>query len=303
MRGIMRAKNLRYLRKKYDETQTELSKQLHIPQSTLSAYETEKVNISDEHAHNIAHHYRITLYEFTYIDLSVEDIASSENGFLPPKNTLFQMMDAWFPVTPPPANCVDTFFIRGYECICSLHTKIQRAQYIDRSDMIDCLQLFQKSWECSKNEGALSNCISIILLLCSSYCSEKNGSELAFIQSLISGKKLNYYEAKKTVLRDNPHDTTQNARTQDRMAFVQEYEDLLMGYLKQLKYSTSFEYRELADFYIACMYTVGFVDNHFPFETNHIMGFNLMAQLYTLDNQYAKHFFSPIMEIIENSDI
>lgn len=294
----MRAKNLKYLRKKYDEKQTELCKRLHIAQSTFSDFERGKKAIPDDIARSLAHHFRVTLYEFTYFDLSEEDVFFlPKKGFITDKNYLFQILNVWLPIIPPPTSYEDEFFVKGYKQVCSFQRRSQSNQTINRDEILDCLTLFQSSWEYNNQEGALANCIGLILLVCASYCSETNEKERAFIKSIIDGRKLDYLEAQKIVLRDDIDEKKQATRVQARKDFVHDYEGTVMAYIKQLKFSPNVQYRDLADYYLACMYTAGFADNNFDFETNFVIGFNLLSQLYMIDNTYAKQFVSQLMKL------
>ena len=116
-------------------------------------------------------------------------------------------------------------------------------------------------------------------------------------------KELDYIDAQKVVLRDRPDKDRLSELANDRLAFFHDYEDLVMMYIKQLKASSNPEYRELADYYIACMQFVGFVDNDFDFETNQIIAIHYLMQLHKLDNRYAIGFLSIFTEDIANSDI
>ena len=76
-----------------------------------------------------------------------------------------------------------------------------------------------------------------------------------------------------------------------------------MMYIKQLKASSNPECRELADYYIACMQFVGFVDNDFDIETNQIIAIHYLMLLHKLGNRYAIDFMSVFSEDIANCDI
>lgn len=174
---------------------------------------------------------------------------------------------------------------------------------INRAEMDECLQLFRHSWELSKNEGALANCICTILLMCTGYYVLKNKQEELYIRTILAQNKLNYLDAQKYLLRDVPNRDELSELTQRRLEFVREYEDSVIAYIKLLKASSNPDYRELADYYLACMYVIGFVDNEFDFDTNKNIGGELLRQLYCLGNRYVLALFAPVSTYIANSDI
>ncbi len=300
----MRANNLRYLRKKFQEKQTELCVQLGVTQNTLSGYETGKYAIPDDIAQKLAYHYRISVYDFSYSDLSESDPQFiSDNGFLPAKNIIVQMLNALFPFIPPSANCKDESFLKAYEKICTLQQKTQNLQMIERDEMAECLLLFTDSWKEHKNENAVANCLSIMLMMCTGYYSDKNDQDRLFTDSIINPRALNYFDAQKIILRNIPNERKMNELTQKRLAFVRLYEEASISCMKRLKSSSDPDLRALADYFGAIMYLVGFVDNKFDSETNQRIGLELVEQLCKLKNRYAENFLLSYNSNIGIADI
>ena len=291
----MRAKNLRYLRNQFNEKQTELCKKLNIAQNTLSEYENGRRPIPDGIAQDLAYHYRISAYEFSNIDLS--EFAFS---FVPDKALLIQTMKAMYPIIAPSISCEDNLFCTGYKNLLSLQKQVALAQSVDQDEVLECLICFIDSWKENKDDASAANCISIILFLCSSYSGEKDEP---YVSAVLNEKELDYIDAQKVVLRNRPDKDRLSELANNRLAFFHDYEDLVMMYIRQLKSSSNPEYRELADYYIACMQFVGFVDNDFDFETNQIIALHYLTLHHKLDNRYAIDFFSIFNEDIANSDI
>ena len=275
----MITKNLRYLRKKYKETQLELSKSLNIAQNTLSDYENGKRSIPDSTARDIAYHYRITMY-----DLLSTDISTNDTSPIPDKDLMLRVLNAMFPIIQSPLSSEDSEFDEAYEKTILLRSRIGAGQKIDLDEIIECLVLFRVAWEKSKNSSAIANYISLILFLCTSH----SESDELFFNAILKAKPLNYLDIKKVVLRDRPNTAKQNETTKNRMAYVHDHENQIMEYVRHLK--TTPDYSELADYYIACMYFVGFVDNDFDLETNQRIALELLMQLCKLENRYALAF-------------
>lgn len=300
----MRAKNLKYLRKKYKEKQTQLSAKVSIAQNTLSDYENGKLPIPDDVAQKLAYHYRISVFDFTYSDISENDMLfASEDGFLPAKQLTIHAIDALFPILPPPTFCEDKSFNMGYERILALQERIHTVQRIEFDEMVECLNLFTDSWQETHNESAVANCLCIILMMCTGHYCEKNEQEVSFHQSIIKGTTLNYLDAQKIVLRDAPNLDSLNKLARGRLEFFHDYEDAAIISLKRLKSSENPELRDLADYFLAIMYVVGFVDNEFDLETNQRIGYDLIGQLYRLENHFALKLFAPYLDHIGSSDI
>ena len=275
----MIAKNLRYLRKKYKETQQELCKILNIAQNTLSDYENGKHPIPDSAARDIAYHYRITLYELLSTDISTNDASP-----IPDKNLILGALNAIFPIIQSPLSSDDLEFEKAYEITMLLRARIGAGQKIDLDEIIDCLVLFRVSWEKYKNISAIANYISLILFLCTTH----SESDELFFTAILEAKPLNYLDIKKVVLRDRPSTAKQDEHIKNRKSYVHDHEDQIIEYIKHLKAAP--DYFELADYYIACMYFVGFVDNDFDLETNQRIALELLIQLCKLENRYALAF-------------
>lgn len=298
----MRAKNLKYLRKKYKEKQVMLGSKINISQNALSDYENGKCPIPDDVAGKLAYHYRVSLFDFTNTDLSEHDLLDYKSGFLPVKRLAEQMLTALFPFVSPPTDCKDESFQKGYEMISTFQNRVTTLQAIETDEMAECLLLFSNAWKESKIESALANCLSVILWMCLGYYSEKNDQERTFIDSIMNQKTLDYIEAQKLILRGSPNIAKQHELTAGRLEYVRTYEEIAVDCIKCLKSSSDADLRALADYYLAVMYVVGFVDNEFDFETNQRIGFDLVGQLCRIDNPYAQALLSSIIENIGISD-
>lgn len=300
----MRAKNLKYLRKKFKEKQSQLSSEVSIAQNTLSNYENGKLPIPDDVAQKLAYHYRVSVFDFTYSDISENDsLFSSDNGFLPQKEFAIKLISSLFPFMTSELDFEDKFFKKGFEMIQGFQQKTHNFQTIDWEEMSECLILFSESWGENGNENAVANCLGILLWMCTGYYGLKNEAEHAFVESIFNSKPLDYMDAQKVILRKIPNAHSLNELTQERLEFVRMYEEIANMCIIKLKSSSNADLRALADYYFAVMYIVGFVDNDFDFETNQRIGIDLITRLAQLENSYAFDLLSQFPSYIGNPDI
>ena len=177
----MRAKNLKYLRNKFEMNQTTFAKKLNIAQNTLSEYENGIRPIPDTVAQSVAYLCRTSVHDFTYVDLSACDyLFSAQNGYIPDLTLIAHAINTLFPIVDS-SNTDDTSFHMGHEKLVELQNRFNTIQTIEWEEMTDCLQLFQDSWNSHKNESALANCICTIFMMCTSYYAPKNKQENKFI--------------------------------------------------------------------------------------------------------------------------
>lgn len=300
----MRAKNLKYLREKYREKQTQLSAKVSIAQNTLSNYEKGKLPIPDDVARKLAYHYRESVFDFTCSDISENDsLFPSDNGYLPQKQVVVKLLNSFFPFVASELDFDDKLFRKGFELVQSLQQRARNLQTIDWEELSECLLLFSRSWGENSNENAVANCLSIILWMCTGYYGLKNEEEQSFVESILNSKPLDYLEAQKVILRKIPNENSLNELAQERLEFVRLYEEIFNMCMQKLKSSLNADLRALADYYFAMMYIVGFIDNDFDFETNQRIGIDLITRLAQLENSHALNLLNQFHDYIGTSDI
>ena len=300
----MRAKNLKYLRKKYKEKQTQLSTKVNIAQNTLSDYENGKLPIPDDVAQKLAYHYRVSVFEFTYSDISENDsLFPSDNGYVPQKQIAVKLINSLFPFVASESDFEDAVFQKGFEMVQSFQQRAQNLQTINWTELSECLLLFSKSWGENSNESAVANCLSVLLWMCTGYYGLKNDEEQAFVESIVNSKPLDYLDAQRVILRKIPKENSLNELAQERLEFVRLYEESFNLCMQKLKSSSNSDLRALADYYFAMMYIVGFIDNDFDFETNQRIGIDLITRLAQLENSYAVNLLNQFTDYIGTSDI
>ena len=271
-------KNIKFLRAKNDETQEVLKDILNVPQSTISSYETGACPIPRERLEILAYHYRVSVYDLMYTDLSKYE------GILdvPSKEILFKCLNLLFPFIKSNDAMDNEFFRKGYESVNEMKQQAMCGKKIDFDKLVDCLVSFRVAWEQSNLCVAIVNYISIIYFICSCFAFESNDKLLEFIlkeEAMTPLDKQQYY------LRNAPNWVLMEKRKQDRIEFVNDNKQTVMEYIRILKEKQ--EYRDLADYLIAIKYIVGFTDNQFDMSINQNFAEELIQILCFMENQYA----------------
>ena len=277
----MIVKNLKFLRKRYQVKQQELAEKLGINQSTLSDYETGRRPIPEDLIQNIAYIFRVTEFE-----LKNEDLSQTEDMAIPDKDTVAKVFKAMFPHVEKSEVDEDDFFVKGYKMTQSIQEKIQEGSAVGAEEIKECLVSYRVSWETHNNHASIANYIAIILLLCATYREE----DIQLFNAIYGDKELSYLDVKNAVVRAKPDGKKLKNISQQRREFVAVHEDLVLSFIKQLKATQV--YAELADYYMVCMYYVGFVENDFDEESNQRIFADLLLRLYQIENHYAVMYVS-----------
>lgn len=282
----MIADNLKFLRKYYKETQQELADYLGVSQNTLSDYEKEKIAIPDDLISKIAHHYIISRYELTHFDLSQEDVQA-----ILPKASLIKYFRLLFPIVKDSTVEGDKYFFQGSIQAGRVLTRFESSGELDVFLLTSCLASYRTSWELTKNHASIANYISLSLLYCACISEQSN----ALNNAIFSEQQLNYLDIKNVILQNQYSTKVREEIDKRKHAFFDEYDQKITEYIKQLKSSSCFW--DLADYFLAVVYFVGFVDNDFDSETNQRVFLDIIFRLYKLENKYATSLISQIEEI------
>lgn len=277
----MIAKNIKFLRKKYNETQPELAKQLYIVQSRISDFEKGKP-VPEEIIKNIARHYRVTEHDLKYTDLAEYESITE----IPKKELIFNMLKYLFPIIMTPQAIEDEDFKKGYDLYFDLTEGAQKGEKIEISDLKNILISFRTAWKRNKVLPAIANYVGIILFITATF----NEREDALVNAIISERDLDYLEVKKLYLRQMSNNNELKEIEKDRQEFFEDHEETVMSYIKILKETS--DYYDLADYYLAIMHFVGFVESELDCQTNQRVAINILNQLCKIENKYAIQFAS-----------
>ena len=276
-------KNIRYLRKIFKETQVDIANLLNVPQNTISDYERGISPVPNDRLEILAYHYWLTPDDLKYRDLSsIEGIAE-----IPKKQLVFSAMNALFPFLKNDDNHRDSYFSDAYTSFFKMQHEVILGKQMDFDKIIDCLASFRISWEKYKNYSSISNYISIIFFLCSTFESETNES---LTNAILNDRKLNYYDVKLVYLRNAPDKSKMESNVSIRKDYVADCNATITSYLNELKHNS--EYCDIADYLLAVRFFVGFVDNDFEMSINQKIAVELIDMLGKLENKYALQFLS-----------
>lgn len=272
----MIAKNLKFLRKYYGDTQVTLAKMLKMPQGNISEYEHEKKPIPLDVLKKISIRYNVTIN-----DLISCDIASEFD--LPQKVLLDDdLNEDVFPILRSSFARKNESFNRAYDRFFEAMNVDKIEDLYKRVYMIEfAITLFEKAWEEIGTYVALSNIVSSVLLIYSLY----GQHSLRIGQYIMNNKRLSVVDLQKLMLCDPSQPVKKNSYEKNKKEIFLKYEKLVYDCIKQLKSKTKFS--ELGDYYLALCYVIGFVDDSVDYNTSALVGAHMMLQLDQLENKYA----------------
>lgn len=275
-------KNLKFLRRYYGDKQESLAPMLKVLQSYISEYENgKKKTIAVETLKKIADRYHVSIDDLVNKDLSLEYdhpyTIDLESGLTIGKNM--------FPILASNVAKTNSNFNRGYEILC---TSLQLDRLDDFREKIwpleHAITLFQKAWKESKTYVALSNSISIVLLIYVFYT--QRGLKVG--RELLPKGVLSSYNIQQSLLRDPRNPIKPNPYAEQQKSFFEKYDDFVYDNIKLLK--SNAHYSELGDFYLAMCNFVAFADDvaETEYESYAQAGLYMLVQLYKLNNKYAE---------------
>lgn len=274
----MLAKNLKLLRNFYGDKQIVLAKIFNVPQSNISAYENGKKEIPQDILKKIAMRYGESESDLMNIDLSemyMPQIANIE--------ALIKFSKNLFPILISKSDKANETFkmnINKFYKVFEDETDdtIEGIKVLD--ELIDS---YMELWKQTKSYCALINSTSIILyeylytiIMNLTYMSKNlNFEEIDTID---------LQEIKKIQMNNNNYVKKDN-RTEQSIKIYEKYEKLIYKNIKKIK--QNMDYADIADYYLAIMYCIGFTDIDEDYETCVNIGIYMLYQLSNIDNKYA----------------
>lgn len=266
------AKNIKYYRKKNNESQETLAKQIDHTRSMIGYFENNKRKPDIATIHKIAHHYRITVDEL--ISLKSSYSYSKVCSKIQMKDYIKDMATLLFPAIKTDQALKNQYFKTGYD----MHNKIMKglsllnAGYFTQQDYELCIESYNKSADENIPE-AIANLISISIIECL-------GNLPHLCETVYDLKRLSLQEAlKKSSIVDLEKENINRYITS-------EDEKEISSLLKELyKYP---KYRDLVSYYSAIRYFFGIVNNSNSVEMNRAIGSEMMTINLKLGNKYLK---------------
>lgn len=286
-------KNIKKLRKKYNETQEELSAALGIAHNTLSYYENGRSLPDIEMIKMIAHHYRITVEELTKCECSDMNLSK----FSLDKEQIVYILEIIFPIFSSVDALNDENFKKGYDYSLRLLASYRKGDTLMNRMINKCLNFYIESWEKSKTIESVANILSLLSLICFSISDEYH---INMSQTMLNDSACGELSSKKYLLRSpinfNEFKSVQELK-KAKKEFACENEEAIMECIQTLK--ADLKWSELGDYYLAMRYLIGMVDTEFDEALNNVIGNELMLSLIQLKNIYAAKCYSSFKDFIK----
>ncbi|MBO5425912.1 MAG: helix-turn-helix transcriptional regulator [Lachnospiraceae bacterium] len=276
-------KNIRDIRKAYGETQAELANVINVEHNAISMYESGKRIPDISIIQMIAEHYGLPVDRIIMDDFSNANFRISSLSW----DKMMGIFDCIFPVVYTEHAREDKHFKKGYECTINIKSCIKNPQAIEIEEMVDlALKEYEKSYMEFNNIEAIVNSIFLIFIKGSFQLPEHY---VDAIKAIYNGEGLTENFAKKYMLNNlsNNNDNMQK--------FIHDLSEVLLEQIRFLKLSDA--YGDLADYYIAIRYIIGFVDNNFNDELNKTIGIEMLKSCLEMGNKYAKDFVRSIVSL------
>jgi len=284
----MVSKNFKFLYQYYKDKQEVLAQMLRVPQSNISAYVNGKKPIPTDVLHNISIRYNVSVDDLINKDLSLE-FDSPQTLTVDDAANFSKNM---FPIlTSNVAKANDDFNAAHEILLQSLSLEQIDDFYKNIGALEESIVLFQKAWNESNTYVALTNSLSVILLIYTFY--SQRGIKIG--QELLNNGAVNTLDVKCGMLRDPRKPIATDKYEQQRKLFFEKYDDLVYRNIKLLKRNTQFS--ELGDFYLAMCYFFGFVEDFIDYETCIQTAILMLLQLCKLENKYADNFMESFTSI------
>lgn len=273
------SKNLRFLRETvFGETQIELANALHISNSTICKYEGENRLISVENLNKISEHYGVSVDSLLYQDLS-----ASWTGKLPydnMKNPIQPFLDFYHLFVSEKALKNESFAKAAHLCLESGPLTIEEIHWrIER-----CIKLFIKAWEQDHLFESVANVVMLMLL---DYGTLQTEKQFRIVDEYLHDS----HDEKNNKKMSLKYRNSVSSDDQDkRREYITEHYEGLLYYLVILKNYP--EGVDLAYFYLAYSYILGYANNQFNNEKNLEIGFSMMDSYRNFGNIYATNYIN-----------
>ena len=266
-------KNIKYMRRFYGVTQTELSKVLKVEQHSVSQYETGKRSLNYEYVQLLANYFRIPIEEFVKEDLSNIMVYNLDVDI----DFIFEFLDIIFPKFLVSETMEDVYFQKGCKCLNSIREDFKKNKVISIKKYEECIDLFLQSYRKFQTLKSIANTLGVILVF---YAPQFTGEEEEEVgKEIYKQRRISKQVLKKYFLRE------EIVNNPIKKEFIEKYNDFVMEGIRILKEIP--EWSQLGDYYLALRYIIGMVENDNNQDMNILIGEEFMINLFELDNKYA----------------
>lgn len=270
-------KNMKYMRKLYGLTQSQIGVVLGAAQNGVSQYENGQRQLNYDFVQLLANYYRIPVEQFIKEDLS-EVLVLNPRWDL---NFIKEFFDIMFPVFCSEKALANEQFQKGYKKLDNIIKASKNMKPISSEYIYSSVEAFVDSYNCSQTMEAVANAIGLmILVLAPAYDKDKQGIANALLKANESNKEVN----KECVLRK---DYVKDSLKEE---FIEDNSEFIFEGIRILK--KSYKWADLGDYYLATCYIMGVVDNEHDNDMNALIGEELMSTLVTIENKYAVAYWN-----------
>lgn len=266
-------KNIKYMRRFYGVTQTELSKVLKVEQHSISQYETGKRSLNYEYVQLLANYFRIPIEKFVKEDLSNIMVYNLDVDI----DFIFEFLDIIFPKFLVSETMEDVYFQKGCKCLNSIREDFKENKVISIKKYEECIDLFLQSYRKFQTLESIANTLGVILVFYAPQFTGKEEEE--FGKEIYKQRRISKQVLKKYFLRE------EIVNNPIKKEFIEKYNDFVMEGIRILKEIP--EWSQLGDYYLALRYITGMVENDNNQDMNILIGEKFMINLFELDNKYA----------------
>jgi len=281
------AKNIKFLRTAYGESQLDLALAIGLDSSnTIANYEKGTRNPKSDIKKKLAQHYRITGDELTYADFSDLHFPNLE---FDNKEKMMNNLLLYLPIICTEKAMEDSMFKQGYESQMQVFNTIATGCACNDSDFETSIDSYGKS----KIPESLANTLWYFLIC-------EIGAKTSWIIKIAKAQKEHRFNNKDFYkcfyLKDFSDLDEEHLPDGLNHNDLEVLETEILNLLKELK--TYAEWSDLVDYYIAIRYVFGCVSNKKTNEMNSMVGEEMMWAYMQMGNLYAKKF---VLYGIENS--
>ena len=281
----MVSKNFRFLYQYYKDKQIALAQMLRVSQGNISDYVNGNKHIPVDILNRISIRYNVSTDDLLNKDLALEYDMPQTIKLEDANNLACSMLPIF---TSNVAKNNESFNQAYNVLLTSLQLDNIEELYNKINSLEKAVELFQKAWTEANTYVALSNSISIILLIYMS-C---NQQAVNIGKELLDKGMLNSYDVERKQLRNPDKATTNNPYEKKQREIFEKYDDTVFENIRHLK--SNLHFSELGDFYLAMCNFVGFTEDFMEHEICMQLGMYMLVQLCKLENKYAEKFIESL---------
>lgn len=268
-------KNIRALRNAHEETQEKLGYAIGVEKNAISYYENGKREPSNDVIASIARYYMISVEELLYSDLSGMDKIDVN------PNILWENIDVVFPIIYTEGALKNEHFKNAFDIHNEVFNQLKNLSLDSVDRLSDCVdEYFEAQNDLNSKVEAAGNIMGIFYFFSLVMQTPKFLKNRSSVLLKISE---NNREIKKALEEPSPDfgDFEEFLNDEETLEFV----DCLLLLIKR-----SFEWSDLADYYMALRYVFSLVDNDLGMEINKRIGVEFLSSFALVKNSYAINY-------------